>query len=261
LKTYGNKTIEFRPPPTQQRIFQGYPIFIPNIPISSLGHCESLWDIPGIFSNSLVYLNVNNVYGKLGIALKISYKKFGCLDSFSAFPFENYMQKIKKLIRKYDKPLQQLHRRIEEMQLPCHTFSVRTSVGKLDEKSRHFDGPLCGQSGAQYKILNIISGEVKVDSKSDGFLYTDDGIVVFVRNVVLTLENKIIVVAQAMEKKRDLFMRPCKSSVFNIFLVHEEPAQELSLWGIEHTLGKCVLLPAGDHEFCAFPLLHTSDSQ
>ncbi|EZA56087.1 hypothetical protein X777_03737 [Ooceraea biroi] len=36
-------------------------------------------------------------------------KKFGPLDNFSAFKFENYMQILKKYIRKADRPLQQLY--------------------------------------------------------------------------------------------------------------------------------------------------------
>ncbi|KAJ8946115.1 hypothetical protein NQ314_008976 [Rhamnusium bicolor] len=35
-------------------------------------------------------------------------KRFGPLDQFSAFPFENYMQSLKKLLRKSDKPLAQI---------------------------------------------------------------------------------------------------------------------------------------------------------
>jgi len=41
-------------------------------------------------------------------------KKFGTLQEFSAFPFENYLQSILKLIRKNDKPLEQIVRRISE---------------------------------------------------------------------------------------------------------------------------------------------------
>ncbi|KAK3919922.1 Brain-specific angiogenesis inhibitor 1-associated protein 2-like protein 2 [Frankliniella fusca] len=41
-------------------------------------------------------------------------KEHGSLDKFSAFPFENFYQKLKRLIRKGDKPLQQLCRRYEE---------------------------------------------------------------------------------------------------------------------------------------------------
>lgn len=39
-------------------------------------------------------------------------KKFGPLQKFSAFPFENYMQSILKMIRKNDKPLEQIVCRI-----------------------------------------------------------------------------------------------------------------------------------------------------
>lgn len=35
-------------------------------------------------------------------------KKFGMLQEYSAYPFENFMQKIKGYIRKKDKPLQQI---------------------------------------------------------------------------------------------------------------------------------------------------------
>lgn len=40
--------------------------------------------------------------------------KFGSLNNFSAFPFENYMQSIKKKLRTGVKPLQQLIRRYAE---------------------------------------------------------------------------------------------------------------------------------------------------
>lgn len=35
--------------------------------------------------------------------------KFGVLQNFSSFPFENYLQKLKKIVRKGDKPLVQSH--------------------------------------------------------------------------------------------------------------------------------------------------------
>lgn len=41
--------------------------------------------------------------------------KWGALDEFSAFIFENQLQQIKKMIRKNDKPLEQLSNRIFEI--------------------------------------------------------------------------------------------------------------------------------------------------
>ena len=41
---------------------------------------------------------------------------FGPLDAFSAFPFENHLQSIKRLLRKLDKLLPQVIRRIQEIE-------------------------------------------------------------------------------------------------------------------------------------------------
>lgn len=43
-------------------------------------------------------------------------KLFGPLDLYSAFPFENYMQYLKRLVRKSHDPLAQLVNRIHESQ-------------------------------------------------------------------------------------------------------------------------------------------------
>jgi len=42
------------------------------------------------------------------------YNRFGSLDCCSAFPFENYMKDLKNMLRKNEKPLQQVVRRYEE---------------------------------------------------------------------------------------------------------------------------------------------------
>lgn len=41
-------------------------------------------------------------------------KRFGPVDNFSAFKFENYMQILKRYIRKAEKPLKQVARRYVE---------------------------------------------------------------------------------------------------------------------------------------------------
>lgn len=39
---------------------------------------------------------------------------YRCIDTYSAFPFENYMKTLKKMLRKSEKPLSQLNNRIHE---------------------------------------------------------------------------------------------------------------------------------------------------
>lgn len=40
----------------------------------------------------------------------------GNLDQFSSFPFESFNYKIKKMLRKHELPLAQMHRRLEELE-------------------------------------------------------------------------------------------------------------------------------------------------
>ncbi|KAK3910789.1 tRNA (guanine-N(7)-)-methyltransferase B [Frankliniella fusca] len=70
-------------------------------------------------------------------------KVHGTVDKFSAFPFENFYQKLKKMIRKGDKPLQQLCRRYEEQKLknPVFMKTAPVCVG-FEYSGLHNDGPL-----------------------------------------------------------------------------------------------------------------------
>ena len=42
-------------------------------------------------------------------------KKYDRLDNYSAFKFKNYMQQIKKFVRKNSQPLEQINNRLFEM--------------------------------------------------------------------------------------------------------------------------------------------------
>src|SRR5258705_13756330 len=55
-----------------------------------------------------------NVHGLIHLSDDV--KHFGHLDTFSAFPFENHLQSIKSMLRKSEKPLQQLHNGLYEYQ-------------------------------------------------------------------------------------------------------------------------------------------------
>ncbi|KAG1649836.1 hypothetical protein GQR58_028608 [Nymphon striatum] len=59
--------------------------------------------------------------------------RFGCLDSCSAFPFENYMQQLKKMIRSTKKPIVQIERRLTERQ-QAHTAHHVSSSAKMSFK-------------------------------------------------------------------------------------------------------------------------------
>lgn len=68
-------------------------------------------DFEFLYERSAVGYNIHNL-----LHLAADVNRLGHLDNFSAFRFENYMQFLKKLIRKKNQPLQQLHNRLHEIE-------------------------------------------------------------------------------------------------------------------------------------------------
>ena len=90
---------------------------------------------------------VYNVHGLVHLADDV--RKYGCLDNISAFPFENFMKRIKRMIRKPELPLQQVvHRLLEGTGRPESVKSDREVLKRL-----HQEGPVPHgfHSAHQYK--------------------------------------------------------------------------------------------------------------
>ena len=66
-------------------------------------------DCPLIYCPEFVVYNVHSL-----VHLSALVKRHGCLDSFSAFKFENHLQTIKKMVRTTTKPLAQVVKRSSE---------------------------------------------------------------------------------------------------------------------------------------------------
>lgn len=78
------------------------------------------------------------------------YNEFGPLDHCSAFPFENYMGCLNKMLRKPHKPLEQIIRRYSEV------YSLKTQV--VNKKypfltGLHKRGPTLLNTGKQFTSI------------------------------------------------------------------------------------------------------------
>lgn len=86
----------------------------------------------------------HNVHGI--IHLVEDAKLHGSIEKFSAFKFENFMQTLKNMIRKPEKPLQQIARRYEEIQnmkTACSNYNHSTNNDLIPvATSLHVQGPL-----------------------------------------------------------------------------------------------------------------------
>lgn len=64
-------------------------------------------------------------------------KLHGCLDNITAFPYENHLQKLKKLVRKPERPLVQILRRLSEQTTQKIVDQMSNTL-----KKPHFVGPI-----------------------------------------------------------------------------------------------------------------------
>lgn len=186
-------------------------------------------------------------------------KIFGPLDNFSAFKFENYMQVIKKLIRKSDKPLQQVIRRCIEKEVNLHTSSNVLSNCILMHPqlmSLHCDGPLIlNCNNPQYKVVKYNGITFRAGTLADNCCGLSSGNIVCIENLAhCTKRNIPVIIGYEFLETEDLFKVPCFSSMLGIYLVHS--LSELKSWPLEHLIRKYVKLPCGNDKYAVFPLLH-----
>lgn len=103
------------------------------------------------------------------------YENYGSLDNMSCFKFENYLSQLKKMVRKSDKPLQQIVRRYEE----CSKSSTLITDDSYENKNEtvpeffksHNEGPLLEKtSSPQYKIVLLDKMKIKLDSNANSYV-------------------------------------------------------------------------------------------
>ncbi|KYN05020.1 hypothetical protein ALC62_04089 [Cyphomyrmex costatus] len=119
---------------------------------------------------------------------------FGPLDNSSAFEFENYLQTLKRLIRKHDQPLQQIIRRIYEEQ---HLFEpksiVQCSTNSMQLLMPHHQGPLINEcTFPQYKKIKTTDYCINIVKKADRFVEMNDGTIVEVHNIACYKNSTVL---------------------------------------------------------------------
>lgn len=190
----------------------------------------------------------HNIHNLLHICDDVEH--FGPLDIFSAFPFENHMQYFKKFVRKGEKPLEQIVKRINEQNilLEINKFKTDTYPKLLEE---HFGGPTVGLLvKKQYKKV-IFDNFLLSLSEPDNCCSIENKIIL-IKNIVLNTENQLLIIGQKFLKKRDFYEKPY-SSALGIYLV--EDLGPLCFYQGDRINQKYVKLDFDDKNV-VFPLLH-----
>ncbi|XP_077540823.1 uncharacterized protein LOC144153059 [Haemaphysalis longicornis] len=193
----------------------------------------------------------HNVHGLSHLAADVEH--LGPLDSWSAFPFENYMSTLKKMVRKPEFPLEQLCNRLAE-QAPLFEKAVKVDDRPLFS-GPHNRGPLIGPcQGQQFQKVKLPGNVVFDAGKKNSCCVLADGSVVVIENIAHLPSKAPCIIGRKFLQRKDLYSSPCPSSMLGIHVVSQ--LSNLRFWPLESVEQKCVKL-AFKRETVVFPLLHT----
>ena len=200
---------------------------------------------------------VYNIHGLLHLSGDA--ERFGCLEEFSSFCFENKLKEIKGLVRKGHFPLQQVARRLAE----CERAKVCAVLNEDGQhrylvSSEHRSGPVPEglENSKQYRKL-AMNGFTILSNQRDGCVQLSDKSVVLVQNI-LEIGRSIYVVYKKFRTSSDQFTFPLPSSSLGIFRV-SDIEQDCRFCAAGDIVCKCMLLALRTdclEEFACFPLRH-----
>lgn len=202
-----------------------------------------------IYGANLISYNVHNL-----LHLVNDVRRYGHLDRFSAFKFENTIFKMKNMIRKYEKPLQQIARRFAENQIAVfdrRLQKVKANLQIFDKQ--HRCGPVTNQNlNVQYKRLHYNNFLIDVDNYKNDSILIDD---TFVKVYNFARHNDVTyVIGKQLMPVGEIYTKPCGSArlMSNIVKIDDK----LRAWPCDKIKAKlCKLF--FDNKTYVFPLSHT----
>lgn len=108
-----------------------------------------------LFGNENVSYNVHSL-----LHITEDVKKYGHLDNYSAFKFENYMQQIKKFVRKKSQPLEQINNRLFEINKLKHKAEENTFT-PIFSLNDNFPNNYCCINNKIFKVTKVHTNNIE----------------------------------------------------------------------------------------------------
>jgi len=201
------------------------------------------------------HLLSHNIHGLLHLC--DDYQQFGPLDTCSSFLFENYMKKLKSLVRKADQPLQQVINRYSEINSidKNKSFDLMNHTDKPELKQPHNNGPITKNiNGQQYYTLIFSQFKINVKFNKDCTILTNTGEVVKCLNIIQA-SDEILLIGKKYETLLPFFTEPINSTILEIFILHNL-SLDLNCWKLTDIKKKLMVLENGG-TLIAMPIIHT----
>ncbi|XP_039313852.1 uncharacterized protein LOC120359664 isoform X1 [Solenopsis invicta] len=204
-----------------------------------------------IYGNQILVYNFHNL-----IHICDDIRKFGLLWDYSSFPFENFLGKLKKLIRGPSNPHQQICLRINELNML--KLSIKEDSVRMVHS--HINGPIPREYRYTKQFRKIITPSYTLSiSDNNSHIELDNGTIAIVKNILFDeVHTKHYVVVNEYKEIKDFYNYPCNSSILHTFKVSNlNPT--LHTYDLKNVKRKLVALPDNQSEidtYIIFPLLH-----
>ncbi len=156
------------------------------------------------------------------IHLPADVQELGCLDSYSAFPFENKLQTIKNLMRTSANPLAQVIRRLKEIEeISTEDCDASSSPADTVCSNEHVNGPIPLEfTGDQFKKIKLRNWTIST-KRPDHCVFLSDGSVALVQNIIKNSKDDIFVYVKKYLMSEDLYISPLPSRTFQELVISE----------------------------------------
>ncbi|CAL1282894.1 unnamed protein product [Larinioides sclopetarius] len=223
-----------------QKLIEDYLDYAEELLCYFVKHCKTL------YGEEFIVYNVHSL-----IHLADDVRRYGSLNNISAFPFESYLGRMKKLLRTPHKPLQQICKRLLENKELYEHQKIRERALIPLSSTLHFSGPTLNCQGMQYKEIEGYNFKLKVKTGDNCIMLKNDKIIL-VQNFICN-EAQLLIIGQEFLHKTSFYSKPCESSSFKIYQV--SCLSPLNCWPVNEFLCKGILLPYKTSNIF-MPLLH-----
>lgn len=178
--------------------------------------------------------------------------RFGPLPTLTAYPFENYLHSIKKMLRSGPLPLNQIANRLTEL------INSECSV-IIEDACRKYVRAVHSVEKTESKLTITLTDFILSTNFEDKWILTKDLSIVCLENAIQDGLNWKIE-GRAVLNKGDFFDKPFKSSFIHIYAAGGENNNfsKLSLYEINSIMCKLVAIKR-KREIVFIPLIHTID--
>lgn len=207
-----------------------------------------------IYSPEFLTHNIHNL-----LHITDDVRTFGNLNLFSNFPAENYLQKLKKMVRKSDNVLPQVVRRLtEEMSIPIYSLISNTNMNE-DEiftlEHEYNNGILIpGTTNPQYRIVKFDNFKLTLNKNNSCCKMTCGSIVEIFNLAYCPLLEKHVIIGKKYKCISNFYDNPCPSSLIGIHFV-DQLDDNFSYWPLSQVSKKLTRYPHASG-FVVIPLLH-----